>query len=91
MIEIETPEIRVGKNESGEYAEIVIPEEFNPGSIMVFATDMDVSPPPPLVTSLFSAYWFSSIETPLPVLSYSCWAFIRPPSHGKHVSKQCTS
>lgn len=42
MIEIETPEIRVGKNDSGEYAEIVIPEEFNPGSIMVFATDMDV-------------------------------------------------
>ena len=43
MIEIETPEIRIGKNESGEYAEIVIPEEFNPGSVMVFATDMDVS------------------------------------------------
>jgi len=34
--------MRVGKNDSGEYAEIVIPEEFNPGSIMVFATDMDV-------------------------------------------------
>lgn len=47
MIEIETPEIRVGKNESGGYAEIVIPEEFNPGSIMVFATDMDVRLPPP--------------------------------------------
>lgn len=52
MIEIETPEIRVGKNESGEYAEIVIPEEFNPGSIMVFATDMDVrlSPLPPTLS-----------------------------------------
>jgi glycogen debranching enzyme len=56
LIEIETPEIRVGKNESGEYAEIVIPEEFNPGSIMVFATDMDVGLSPlPLVPFPLSA------------------------------------
>jgi hypothetical protein len=60
LIEIDTPEIRVGKNESGEYAEIVIPEEFNPGSIMVFATDMDVGLSPlPLVPFPLSAYWVS--------------------------------
>jgi hypothetical protein len=56
LIEIDTPEIRVGKNDSGEYAEIVIPEEFNPGSIMVFATDMDVGLSPlPLVPFPLSA------------------------------------
>ncbi|KAL7419064.1 bifunctional 4-alpha-glucanotransferase/amylo-alpha-1,6-glucosidase [Cryptotrichosporon argae] len=34
-------EIRSGSDESGVYQEIVVPETFEPGSIMVFATDMD--------------------------------------------------
>jgi glycogen debranching enzyme len=59
LIEIETPEIRVGRNENGEeYSEIVIPDEFEPGSIMVFATDMDVG-------SLLS----SPLSLPSPLLS----------------------
>jgi glycogen debranching enzyme len=45
LVEIPTPEIRVGKDNDGEYSEIVVPDEFNPGSIMLFATDMDVSHP----------------------------------------------
>jgi len=43
LVEIDTPEIRVGEKDGEEYSEIVIPAEFEPGSIMLFATDMDVS------------------------------------------------
>ena len=42
LVEIDTPEIRVGEKDGEEYSEIVIPAEFEPGSIMLFATDMDV-------------------------------------------------
>ena len=76
LIEIETPEIRVGKNDSGEYAEIVIPEEFNPGSIMVFATDMDVRLfllPLLASGSPLSASWLASILQ-------SCRTFIPLPA-----------
>ena len=37
------PTIRLGR-EGEEYAEIVVPDAFDPGSIMVFATDMAVGP-----------------------------------------------
>jgi glycogen debranching enzyme len=43
LVEITNPEITTGQNHDGDYAEIVVPDEFNPGSIMLFATDMDVS------------------------------------------------
>jgi glycogen debranching enzyme len=41
--DITQPEIRVGKDGDGDYSEIVVPDIFGPGSIMVFATDMTVS------------------------------------------------
>ena len=40
LIEVSSPEIRHGKDDDGEYAEIVVPNEFPPGSIMVFETAM---------------------------------------------------
>jgi glycogen debranching enzyme len=43
LIELPAPEIRVGKDDDGEYSEIVVPDDFEPGSILLFATDMDVS------------------------------------------------
>lgn len=43
LIEIKKPEIRTGQDGDGHYSEIVVPDEFAPGSILVFATDMDVS------------------------------------------------
>lgn len=43
LVEISAPEIRTGKDSDGDYSEIVVPDEFPPGSIMVLATDMDVS------------------------------------------------
>lgn len=33
--------IRPGQDENGDYTEIVVPDSFDPGSIMVFETDMD--------------------------------------------------
>jgi glycogen debranching enzyme len=72
LIEIETPEIRVGRNENGEeYSEIVIPDEFEPGSIMVFATDMDVG-------SLLS----SPLSLPSPLLSPWVVPLLFPTSGG---------
>ena len=76
MIEIETPEIRVGKNESGEYAEIVIPEEFNPGSIMVFATDMDVR----LLLLLSLAFIYPLSASRAASILQSCRPFIPLPA-----------
>lgn len=43
LIDIAKPEIRTGEDGDGSYAEVVVPDEFAPGSIMVFATDMEVS------------------------------------------------
>ena len=85
MIEIETPEIRVGKNESGEYAEIVIPEEFNPGSIMVFATDMDVRLPPLFLLSSPPLSLPTGFLRPKPLFSHACRPFIHFSSYDDHV------
>jgi glycogen debranching enzyme len=41
--EIPGPEIRVGKDNDGDYSEVIVPDVFGPGSIMLFATDMAVS------------------------------------------------
>jgi glycogen debranching enzyme len=38
--EIPQPTIRKGEDDNGHYAEIIVPESFEPGSIMVFATEM---------------------------------------------------
>ncbi|ORY30247.1 putative glycogen debranching enzyme [Naematelia encephala] len=35
------PEIRSGADSGEDYVEIVVPDRFDPGSIMLFATDMD--------------------------------------------------
>jgi glycogen debranching enzyme len=43
LVAVKQPEIRTGQDDDGEYSEIVVPDEFAPGSIMVFSTDMDVS------------------------------------------------
>lgn len=40
---IPEPEIRKGEDADGNYSEIVVPEVFGPGSIMLFETDMQVS------------------------------------------------
>lgn len=41
--EIVPPEITKGTENGEEYQEVVVPEDFAPGSIMVFATQMSVS------------------------------------------------
>jgi glycogen debranching enzyme len=41
--EISEPVIRTGHDHDGVYTEVVVPEKFEPGSIMLFTTDMDVS------------------------------------------------
>ena len=43
--EIPSCEIRTGRDSDGDFSEIVIPDTFSPGSIMLFATDMEVSRP----------------------------------------------
>ena len=40
--EIKDVEVRTGKDADGDYSEIVVPAHFEPGSILLFATDMDV-------------------------------------------------
>ncbi|KAK4685222.1 glycogen debranching enzyme, partial [Tremellales sp. Uapishka_1] len=43
LVEIDTTEIRTGKDDDGDYSEIIVPEKYEPGSIMLFATDMELS------------------------------------------------
>ena len=43
LINIATPEIRTGEDADGAYSEVVVPDEFPPGSILLFETDMVVS------------------------------------------------
>lgn len=43
LTEIGPPEITKGIENGEEYQEVVVPEDFAPGSIMVFATQMSVS------------------------------------------------
>jgi glycogen debranching enzyme len=40
---IPEPEVRKGEDADGSYSEIVVPDVFGPGSIMIFETDMQVS------------------------------------------------
>ncbi|WVQ80205.1 glycogen debranching enzyme [Cryptococcus sp. DSM 104549] len=43
--EVAKPEVRKGEENGEEFEEVVVPEEFGPGSIMVFATEMsEISP-----------------------------------------------
>lgn len=41
--EIPEPNVRVGNDQDGDYSEIIVPDSFEPGSILVYATDMHVS------------------------------------------------
>ena len=43
LIEIATPEIKTGEDADGAFSEVVVPDEFPPGSILLFETDMQVS------------------------------------------------
>jgi glycogen debranching enzyme len=43
LIEISAPVINKGTDSDGEYSKIVVPDVFEPGSIMLFETDMPVS------------------------------------------------
>lgn len=45
--DIATPEIRQGQDAAGSFSEIVVPEFFPPGSIMVFSTAIDSLPADP--------------------------------------------
>lgn len=41
LIDISQPQINEGKDDDGPYTEIVVPDNFPPASIMLFATSMD--------------------------------------------------
>jgi hypothetical protein len=42
---IPEPEVRKGEDADGTFSEVIVPEVFGPGSIMLFETDMQVSSP----------------------------------------------
>src|SRR4051812_19285002 len=42
LIELPPPELRSGNDENGMYTDIVVPQDFEPGSIMLFATELEV-------------------------------------------------
>jgi hypothetical protein len=43
LIELPPAQPQNGTDENGMYTEIVVPQDFEPGSIMVFATELEVS------------------------------------------------
>lgn len=42
LVEITECEVRAGSDENGSYAEVVVPNQFEPGSILLFKTEMKV-------------------------------------------------
>ena len=43
LVEITECEVRAGSDENGSFAEVVVPNQFEPGSILLFQTEMKVS------------------------------------------------
>jgi glycogen debranching enzyme len=42
LIELSACEIRSGSDDNGSYSEVVVPDQFEPGSVMLFYTEMKV-------------------------------------------------
>lgn len=79
LIEISDVVINKGSDADGEYSEIVVPDTFEPGSIMLFETDMTVSAPslpptyplslPPFPTPSSALSLFSPLSSCLPIFT----------------------
>ncbi|OCF33773.1 glycogen debranching enzyme [Kwoniella heveanensis BCC8398] len=63
LTEVPEPAIRHGKDGDGDYSEIIVPDHFEPGSIMVFATSMDeISPDLDALIKRGAADAFASLD-----------------------------